>query len=130
MVAHFGLAVVRAYMQPRPGQCRGVGAAGAGVLTDGAFDYTLDNGAGIRIAVTDRGGSAQRDHRFRLARRAAAHQFQCAPGGVQSRRCSTCSARSWTMRSRCNRRLPQAARDRDTRGLDAEPALSCGRRGG
>jgi 5-oxoprolinase (ATP-hydrolysing) len=51
MVAHFGLEVVRAYMRHVQANAEESVRRVIGVLKDGAFDYPLDNGARIRVAI-------------------------------------------------------------------------------
>jgi 5-oxoprolinase (ATP-hydrolysing) len=52
MVAHFGLDVVRAYMRHVQDNAEESVRRVIGVLKDGEFDYPLDNGARIRVAIT------------------------------------------------------------------------------
>jgi 5-oxoprolinase (ATP-hydrolysing) len=51
MVAHFGLEVVRAYMQHVQDNAEESVRRVIGVLRDGAFEYPLDNGAHIRVKI-------------------------------------------------------------------------------
>jgi 5-oxoprolinase (ATP-hydrolysing) len=51
MVAHFGLDVVRAYMRHVQDNAEESVRRVIGVLKDGVFDYPLDNGARIRVAI-------------------------------------------------------------------------------
>ena len=52
MVAHFGLDVVRAYMQHVQDNAEESVRRVIGVLKDGSFEYPLDNGAVIRVKIT------------------------------------------------------------------------------
>src|SRR5699024_12613116 len=52
MVDQFGLEVVHAYMQHVQGNAEEQVRRVLGVLEDGHYDSPLDNGAGIRVAVT------------------------------------------------------------------------------
>jgi 5-oxoprolinase (ATP-hydrolysing) len=52
MVEHFGLDVVRAYMRHVQDNAEESVRRVIGVLKDGAFDYPLDNGARIKVAIT------------------------------------------------------------------------------
>jgi 5-oxoprolinase (ATP-hydrolysing) len=52
MVEHFGLDVVRAYMRHVQDNAEESVRRVIGVLRDGAFDYPLDNGARIKVAIT------------------------------------------------------------------------------
>jgi 5-oxoprolinase (ATP-hydrolysing) len=51
MVAHFGLDVVRAYMRHVQDNAEESVRRVIGVLKDGAFEYPLDNGALIKVAI-------------------------------------------------------------------------------
>jgi 5-oxoprolinase (ATP-hydrolysing) len=51
MVAHYGLAVVRAYMQHVQDNAEESVRRVLGVLHDGAYEYPLDNGAVIRVQL-------------------------------------------------------------------------------
>jgi 5-oxoprolinase (ATP-hydrolysing) len=52
MVAHFGLDVVRAYMQHVQDNAEEAVRRVVGALADGRFEYEMDNGAVIRVAIT------------------------------------------------------------------------------
>ncbi|HSC99588.1 MAG TPA: hydantoinase B/oxoprolinase family protein [Casimicrobiaceae bacterium] len=52
MVAHFGLPVVRAYMQHVQDNAEEAVRRVIGALSDGAFEYAMDSGAVIRVAIT------------------------------------------------------------------------------
>jgi 5-oxoprolinase (ATP-hydrolysing) len=52
MVEHFGLDVVRAYMRHVQDNAEESVRRVIGVLKDGGFDYPLDNGARIKVAIT------------------------------------------------------------------------------
>ncbi|MBS0326541.1 MAG: hydantoinase B/oxoprolinase family protein [Proteobacteria bacterium] len=51
MVAHFGLEVVRAYMRHVQDNAEEAVRRVLGVLTDGSFEYPMDNGANISVAI-------------------------------------------------------------------------------
>jgi len=52
MVAHFGLPVVRAYMRHVQDNAEEAVRRVIGALSDGAFEYAMDSGAVIRVAIT------------------------------------------------------------------------------
>jgi 5-oxoprolinase (ATP-hydrolysing) len=62
MVEHFGLEVVRAYMRHVQDNAEESVRRVIGVLKDGAFDFPLDNGAGIKVRITI--GSERRSARI------------------------------------------------------------------
>jgi 5-oxoprolinase (ATP-hydrolysing) len=51
MVEHYGLAVVQAYMQHVQNNAEEAVRRVIGVLKDGAFEYALDNGSKVRVAI-------------------------------------------------------------------------------
>ena len=52
MVAHFGLPVVRAYMQHVQDNAEEAVRRVVGALSDGHFEYEMDSGAVVRVAIT------------------------------------------------------------------------------
>ena len=57
MVAHYGLPVVRAYMKHVQDNAEEAVRRVLGVLKDGAFEYSMDNGANIAVRIAiDREG--------------------------------------------------------------------------
>ena len=100
MVAHFGLPVVRAYMQHVQDNAEEAVRRVLDVLTDGHFEYEMDSGARDRRDDHDRHGAGARRRSTspapaRSSRPTSTRRRPCA-----RRRCCTCSARSSTTRSR------------------------------
>ena len=83
MVAHFGLPVVRAYMQHVQDNAEESVRRVLDVLTDGHFEYEMDSGARIAVTHRDRQGGARGDDRLHRHERAAADQLQRAVGRLQ-----------------------------------------------
>ena len=100
MVAHFGLPVVRAYMQHVQDNAEESVRRVLDVLKDGHFEYEMDSGA--KIVGRDHDRPARRARRrstspapARSSRPTSTRRRRCA-----RRRCCTCSARWSTTRSR------------------------------
>ena len=127
MVAHFGLPVVRAYMRHVQDNAEESVRRVLDVLKDGHFEYEMDSGATIAVHDLDRQGAAPRDDRLHRHERAAADQLQRAVRRVQGGGALRVP-HAGRRRHPDECRLPEAARHRDSRGLDAGAALS-GRRG-
>ena len=101
MVAHFGLAGRARVHAARAGQRRGGGAPRrSACCTTARFEYEMDNGAVIRVAIASIARDAQRDDRLHRHERAAADATSTRRPRCARRRCCTCSARSSTTRSR------------------------------
>ena len=78
MVDHFGLDVVQAYMQHVQDNAEESVRRVITRLSDGAFEYRLDNGAVIRVRISGRPRAARRHDRLHRHLGAAAEQLQCA----------------------------------------------------
>jgi 5-oxoprolinase (ATP-hydrolysing) len=81
MVAHFGLDVVRAYMGHVQANAEESVRRVIGVLRDGEFDYPLDNGARIRVAIKIDKGARQATIDFAGTSAQLANNFN-APSAV------------------------------------------------
>ena len=127
MVTHFTLPVVRAYMQHVQDNAEEAVRRVLDVLKDGHFEYEMDSGARIAVTISIDRASARSDDRLYRQQRAAADQLQCALRGVQGRR-ALCLPHAGRRRDPDERRVPEAAEDRDPTGVHAKSTLSGGRR--
>ena len=123
MVGHFGLPVVRAYMQHVQDNAEESVRRVLGVLKDGSFAYRDGQRRDDSRRHPHRPREARGDDRLHRHQRAAADQLQRAVGGVQGRG-AVRLPHARRRRDPDERRLPEAAAHRDPGRLDAEPALS------
>ena len=100
MVAHFGLPVVRAYMQHVQDNAEEAVRRVLDVLTDGHFEYEMDSGARIAVTHLDRPGAGARRRSTSPARARSSRPTSTRRRPCARRRCCTCSARWSTTRSR------------------------------
>ena len=113
--AHFGLPVVRAYMQHVQDNAEEAVRRVLDVLTDGSFEYEMDSGARDRASrIAHRPREARGDDRLHRHERAAADQLQRAVGGVQGRGALRVP-HARRRRDPDERRVPEAAAHRDSR---------------
>ena len=129
MAAHYGLPVVRAYMKHVQDNAEESVRRVLDVLTDGRFEYEMDSGARIVVAISIDREQARGHDRLHGHEPAAADQFQRAFRRVQGRgalRVPHAGRRRYT--DEC--RLLEAAADRHPGRIDACAALpgSGGRR--
>ena len=96
------------------------------VLNDGAFAYAMDNGAVIQVRDRDRSRGARARRSISPAPAPQLATNFNAPSAVCTRRRALCLPHPGRRRHPDERRLPEAARDRHPRRLDAEAALSGG----
>ncbi len=100
MVAHFGLPVVRAYMRHVQDNAEEAVRRVLDVLKDGHFEYEMDSGAHDRRDDLDRQARSAARRSISPARARSSRPTSTRPPRCARRRCSTCSARSSTTRSR------------------------------
>ena len=127
MVAHFGLPVVRAYMRHVQDNAEESVRRVLDVLKDGHFEYEMDSGATIAVTISIDKAKRRGDGRLHRHERAAADELQRALGRVQGGGALRVP-HAGRRRDPDERRVPEAARHRDSRGLDAGAALSGRRR--
>ena len=116
-----------AYMRPRPGQCRGAGAPRARRAEGrraSPMRWTTAPSSASRIAI-DRQGAQRRRSTSPAPAPQQPSNFN-APSAVCTRGRALCLPHPGRRRHPDERGLPEAARDRHPRRLDAEPALSGG----
>ena len=99
--AQYGWDVVAAYMRHVMDNAEESVRRVIDRIGDGRFDYTMDDGAPLRVAVTvDRAARTAMVDFTGTAAAARPQQLQRAAGGDPWRRCSTCSAAWWATTSR------------------------------
>ena len=93
MVEHFGLQVVQAYMQHVQDNAEEAVRRVIDALTDGDFEYAMDNGARVRVAIRidKRGASAHAS--ISAARAHSSPTTSTRRSRSHAPQCCTCSAR-------------------------------------